>query len=323
VTTLGRSTVFLFALAAVALPATSAHAFCRTAACGKDCAIDPITNCPIGTPIWWPQYCVSYSMQYQASRKVDLEKATAAAEKAFYVWQNAPCPGGGVPSIKIDHTFGPVACKMHEYNQVDGNANIIMFHDDVWPYSGGTDVLALTTVTFSKKTGDIYDVDMEINGLQPLSTSDPVDPEAYDLQSIITHEAGHFLGLGHSLVPDATMWTQYTTGTDSFRDLADDDIAGICTTYPPTQEPQICDFVPRQGFSPECGLYPAGAGTCALARGVGGAGGGGAWSLALASAIVALATKRRRRSNSLSLGGGSGACGAGASTNRPRRSAAL
>jgi hypothetical protein len=298
VATLGRrAAVLVLSLAAAVLSAKSARAYCRTAACGKDCALDPITNCPQGTPIWWPQYCVSYSMQYQASKRVDLEKATAAAEKAFYVWQNAACPGGGVPSVKIDHRFGQVACKVHEYNQVDGNANIIMFHDDVWPYTGGADVLALTTVTFSKKTGDIYDVDMEINGLQPLSTSDVVDPEAYDLQSIMTHEAGHFLGLGHSLNPEATMWTQYTTGTDSFRDLSDDDIAGICATYPPTEEPQVCDFVPRQGFSPECGLYPAGAGSCAIARGSFGAKAPASPPAAFALACVALVLKRRKRAS--------------------------
>ncbi len=288
-----RSAAVLLAFAAAVLSAKSASAFCRTTTCGKECELDPITNCPTGTPIWWPQYCISYSMQYQASRKVPLDVATAAAEKAFGVWQNASCPFGGVPSIKVDHVFGTVACKMHEYNQVDGNANIVLFHDDEWPYMNGTDTLALTTVTFSKKTGEIYDVDMEINAMQPLSTSDAVDPEAYDLQSIITHEAGHFLGLGHSTFPEATMWTTYAPGNDSFRDLADDDIAGICSTYPPTDEPQVCDYVPRQGFSPDCGIYPAGAGTCALAP-MGGRTRGGS-SAAVVLGLAALATKRRRR----------------------------
>jgi len=292
-----RSALLLFAFAVVVLSAGTAHAFCRTTACGKDCEIDPLTNCPTGIPIWWPQYCVSYSMQYQASRKVDLASATAAAEKAFGVWQNAQCPGGGVPSIKVDHTFGAVACKLHEYNQVDGNANIILFHDDEWPYPAGSDVLALTTVTFSKKNGDIYDVDMEINAKQPLSASEVVDPEAYDLQSIMTHEAGHFLGLGHSLNPEATMWTQYSTGTDSFRDLSDDDIAGICSTYPPTTDPQICDYVPRQGFSPECGLYLAGAGTCALATSSYGRTRQSSPALLGFFGFAALATRRRRRSS--------------------------
>jgi hypothetical protein len=287
----------LLVFAAVVSTAADARAYCRTTACGKDCELDPLTNCPTGIPIWWPQYCISYSMQYQASKKVDLAAATGAAERAFAVWQEAPCPGGGVPSIKVDHVFGSVACKMHEYNQVDGNANVILFHDDVWPYPAGSDVLALTTVTFSKKTGDIYDVDMEINAKQPLSTSEIVDPEAYDLQSIMTHEAGHFLGLGHSLDPQATMWTQYSTGTDSFRNLSDDDIAGICNTYPPTSDSQICDYQPRQGFSPECGLYPAGAGSCAVTAHAHARTRGSASALGLLMGCAALATRRRKRAS--------------------------
>ena len=91
------------------------------------------------------------------------------------------------------------------------------------------------------------------------------------------------------------MWTQYATGTDSFRDLSDDDIAGICTTYPPTEADQVCDFVPRQGFSPECGLYPAGGGSCALARGAVGDGPRASSPVAFALACAALAMKRRRR----------------------------
>jgi hypothetical protein len=284
------------AIATVVGAARSASAFCRTTRCGKDCAIDPVTGCPDGEPIAWPQYCVSYSLQYQASSKVDLETATNVTATAFAAWQTAICPGGGIPSIQLDQSFGPVACKSHEYNQIDGNANVILFHDDEWPYAATPDVLALTTVTFSKKTGDIYDVDIEINGLQPLSTSDEVDVGSYDLQSIVTHEAGHFLGLAHSLDPDATMWAQYSMGTASFRDLSDDDIAGICNVYPPSSAEQVCDFSPRQGFSPECGIYPAGNGSCSVAPASLAARGSNGGALAvLAASALALARRRRGR----------------------------
>jgi hypothetical protein len=255
-----------FAAAAALLGSSaSAGAFCRTTACGKDCDVDPETGCATGVPIVWPQFCVSYSLQYQASTSVDLDTARTLASRAFDAWQNVACPEGGLPSIQLEQHYGAVACKVHEYNQVDGNANIIMFYDDVWPYTMVTDVLALTTVTFSKRTGDVYDVDMEINGRQPLSTGEIVTPEAYDLQSILTHEAGHFLGLAHSLDPEATMWAQYSAGTDSFRDISLDDAAGICAIYPPTSQPNSCDWSPRQGFSPGCGLFPSGTGSCSVA----------------------------------------------------------
>jgi hypothetical protein len=137
---------------------------------------------------------------------------------------------------------------------------------------------------------------MEINSGQPLSTSDIVVPNGYDLQSIITHEAGHFMGLAHSFDPNATMWAHYSAGTESFRDLSDDDIDGICTVYPPTTAVNVCDFAPRQGFSPECGLWPSSTGGCALARGWMGksrARDGGVAVLAFAT-LAAVASRRRR-----------------------------
>jgi Matrixin len=288
----------IIAFAALAGTARPVHAFCRTTVCSKDCPVDPVTSCPTGIPIGWPQLCVSYSMQRDASETIDLETATTVAEKAFDVWQTAPCPLGGSPSIRADHKFGTVACKVHEYNQVDGNANIIMFHDTDWPYgAAGGSVLALTTVTFSKKTGDIYDVDMEINAQQALSTNEIVDPNGYDLQSIITHEAGHFMGLAHSFDPDATMWAHYSAGTESFRDLSDDDIAGICTVYPPTTALNVCDFAPRQGFSPECGLWPAGTGGCVLAAGPKGKSKGRDSDAAMLAVATFAAVAARRKRN--------------------------
>jgi len=255
----------------------------------------------MGTPISWAKLCVSYSMQYQASKQVDLAHAAAATKKAFDAWQNVTCPGSSAPpSIQLGDKFGTVACNVHEYNQTDGNANIIMFRDDEWPYPEAVDTtLALTTVTFSKKTGEIYDVDMEINSKMPLTTDDTVMFGVFDLQSIITHEAGHFLGLAHSQDPEATMWSSYSMGDDSFRTLSADDAAGVCAIYPAEQDNGSCDYRPRQGFSPECGIYPAAVGTCALAAGGPGRSipdRGGAVGLVFAGAVASLgcACVRRR-----------------------------
>jgi hypothetical protein len=199
-------------------------------------------------------------MQYQASKQVDLESATAVAAKAFDAWEQAACPGGGSPAIHLSNAFGPVACKLQEYNKLDGNANVVLFHDDEWPYTANEDALALTTVSFNTRSGDIYDADVEINGLQTLSIDLAVDPQGFDLRSILTHEAGHFLGLAHSRNPDATMWRFYEPASI---DLDQDDIDAICAAYPPTEAKSVCDFSPRQGFSPECGIYPSSA-SCAM-----------------------------------------------------------
>jgi MYXO-CTERM domain-containing protein len=282
--------VVVFAGMTAARPAS---AYCRTTTCPA-CDYDD-KGCPAGTPIAWPTSCVTFSMQIAGSKQVELSLATNVMDEAFRVWQEVTCPDDSArPSIKIDRRYGHAACMLHEYNQTDANANIIMFRDDVWPYDSAN-VLALTTVTYRRNGGVILDVDMEVNATQRLSIGDPVPPTSYDLQSIMTHEAGHFFGLAHSTEPSATMWPRYTSGTQSFRELATDDGAGICAVYPPNAAAQ-CNPAPQQGFSPECGIYPSGpGGHCAITRGTpAGTGARPDGWLALAAAFGSLLVRRRR-----------------------------
>src|SRR5262249_37441580 len=117
-----------------------------------------------GLPIAWPQSCVEYSVQQDGSPKLGITFAETEQimSKAFGTWMAATCTGGGHPNIQVTEGV-PVSCNVHEYNQMAGNANIILFHDDSWPYEGTPNTLALTTVTYNLDTGDIYDADMELN----------------------------------------------------------------------------------------------------------------------------------------------------------------
>ena len=54
------------------------------------------------------------------------------------------------------------------------------------------------------------------------------------IEDIAAHEFGHFLGLNHSTVADATMYPSYSTCSQSQRTLTSDDIAGVQALYPPT-----------------------------------------------------------------------------------------
>ncbi|MCA9570089.1 MAG: matrixin family metalloprotease, partial [Myxococcales bacterium] len=56
-------------------------------------------------------------------------------------------------------------------------------------------------------------------------------PGKTDLQSIMAHENGHWLGLDHSAVAQATMYAYYSGGTGP-RTLHPDDETAVCDTYP-------------------------------------------------------------------------------------------
>lgn len=53
----------------------------------------------------------------------------------------------------------------------------------------------------------------------------------HDLQSVLTHELGHWLCLDHSMYPFSTMFSRNRSGSWSGRTLSQDDIAGIQHIY--------------------------------------------------------------------------------------------
>jgi MYXO-CTERM domain-containing protein len=285
------------------LSADLAGAYCRTSSCdaqsktdahtGQVCTPKMAGDC--GTVISWAQPCVGWSLQKAASKKgITFAQAEQVFKDAFARWTSAMCSGGGTPLMTVNEAT-PANCDKHEYNQMVGNANIIMFRDDAWPYEGSSNTLALTTVTYNLDTGEIYDADMELNSADVNFTIDDTNVE-YDLPSIATHETGHFLGLAHSPLPDATMFPDYTPHSTNLRDLSADDIAGICAIYPPGTPPSSCDDTPRHGFSPDCAAdQPPPSKGCAMAACASSSSPAGAAAAAALAALVLAARRRKRR----------------------------
>ncbi len=128
----------------------------------------------------------------------------------------------------------------------------MLFREDEWPYVGAEDALGFTHLTFDENSGELWDADVEINAVAyKFSVGDPVTDN--DLDSMLTHEAGHVLGLAHTLVTDATMFATYMPGTDTQRTLADDDVQAVCASYPADRMPSRTSCSPRHGFSDACG----------------------------------------------------------------------
>ena len=234
---------------------------------------------------------MGYVLQEDASSQIDLESVRPLVKQAFDSWVLADC-GSGEPGVTAED-LGDVACSEIGYDPETKNANIIIFRDDSWPY-GGNATLALTTVTYAVDSGEIRDADLEINSDQvTFSTSD--DSVNVDFLSIMTHEAGHFLGLAHSPTPGATMVVEYPPESITLRTLEADDVAGICAIDPPGN-PATCDSAPVNGLGDDCAEpaeVEADGCSCNSAR--------SSSALPLGGALVALAVTvrcaRRRRPN--------------------------
>ncbi len=266
----------LTAGALVTLAAGSASAYCRSITADVPAGAQPSgTACyPVGTQgavLYWAGRCIGWSLQGAPSTKLDLAVAKLRVEAAFSAWSGAACPTGGAPSIAFSDN-GPVSCTTIGYVPDRKNQHVIAFRDGVWPYPGhASSTLALTTLTFNTRTGEIVDGDMEINTAENrVSTEDVTPLDSYDFQSIVTHEAGHFLGLAHAVSTPATMHARYSAGETAIRRLSEDDVAGICEIYRPsgvrsvstgvvgsgTVEGRACDANPLGGFSATCDALP-------------------------------------------------------------------
>ena len=178
--------------------------------------------------------------------------------------------------------------------------------DTADPSHGDSRVIALTTVSYVDDTGEIVDADMELNAwngggpsppgyyftcvgatseslvaLAACGPGGPAPPDcrcaapgqsgciSMDVQNVVTHEAGHVLGLGHSSDPTATMYASAPLGETAKRTLAADDANGLCSIYPTGASTRVtCDgsglLAPRppsacEQPSSSCGCGTAGA----------------------------------------------------------------
>ena len=294
-------TRILLALAVGAVVAGAAppvYAYCRTTTCdpNKEPCVRENGCIVTGFPLSWAGRCILFGVDVEGSPKrgIDYDSAVAVISDAYRTWQAADCGGAG-PSLQMQLSQEPILCQEQQYNKIDGNANAWIFQDDEWPYPTNANQLALTTLTFSPETGEIYDVDVEINSAEnAISLGD--EGVTNDLLSIVTHEAGHFFGLSHSTVRGATMIADYDNGSVDMRSLEDDDVAGICEIYPPDRQTTPCkdSLIPRHGFLAECGVdEPKDSGCCATAPGA--TRGSTGPALFAAGLGLALFTLRRRR----------------------------
>lgn len=266
--------------------------------CERDCDVDG-DGCKIdGKPLFWAGACVGLSLQRDGGGKLPREDVVFAVDQALESWVTS-CGGDEAASMSLT-AYKSTSCGRAVYNKEGPNANAIVFRDGgVWDHDNELgNTLGYTTVSFNVGTGEIYGADIELNNTDG-QLGVPTAKGDYDLQSVITHELGHVLGIGHTQDETALMFPSLPT-QEARHDLGDDDRAAICEVYSPDRRTTKCTAVPRGGFTADCSLRvlepeAEPVSSCALVR-RGGVGDDGARpAVILAGLALALGALRSRR----------------------------
>jgi hypothetical protein len=223
-----------------------------------------------GVGLHWPDPCHVIYAHVDGSADVEDGSDIDAIRSSLDTWTAVECSAftliwGGITNMEW---IG--------YSAHGGNANIVLFHEEDWPYDQRP--VAFTSVTYNPNTGIIFDADIELNAEDYEFTAGGPDknPGDIDIQNTVTHEAGHIVGLDHSKVVEATMFESSIFGEKLKRDLAHDDISGICDLYPIEDGPPACEEVQKLDLwvdDPDSPPGPASNPSCGVgARAVGGPG---------------------------------------------------
>jgi len=238
---------------------------------------------------WMPKCLPLPIMVYPGTFSgMTIEEITGAVTGAAAAWSAGANPCTFV-EFEVTVRDGPAP------RPANDGIKTIIFRDTSWcplDSTGGCDPVggvydpaspALATM-FARTTGEIVDVDIEVNAYHfywadRVAHPDPPEPSSYDLQNVLTQEIGHMLGLDSPCfipgggptrpndnagqpVPDcataptsvqaSTMFPSTTPGDVGKRTLEADDRAGVCAIYPAAANP-----CPSGGSACACPPPPA------------------------------------------------------------------
>jgi hypothetical protein len=196
-----------------------------------------------GEDVHWTTRTLSVSIDRSMREIAHLSDVREALDEATAAW--TATGEGPVLSVETDPLDG-------DPNPADGVVGV--YCPSRWP--ADPDYLGVTVSTYVAATGVLVDADILLNDRKPFERFDVEGPpddcildhredNAYDLDSVLTHELGHVLGLGESMDdPEATMWPRLAKRTVHPRSLATDDVDGVTSIYaslaPPTESAASC-----------------------------------------------------------------------------------
>ena len=235
---LQRLLALLFAALLCLLLPQPAAAWCRASV-----ETSPLGTCeevPGVALLQWQRGCVTYGFHrdfFERMPTLDEQEIRDDFDAAFAAYREVDCGRPGFAAVQLPGTAG---AEDAEFNWDEPNESLIAVRTArEWStLKYDPNAIALTLVFFDPDNGEIYDVDMELNagiGVFTRCEKSCLGGEV-DLPSTAMHEAGHYLGLGHSEVRGSTMASHADLGNLDKRTLEDDDRDGYCALGLPEPE---------------------------------------------------------------------------------------
>jgi hypothetical protein len=203
----------------------------------------PIFNQFGQAPIW-SSMPIPFWISAAGSSQIPNGSEFPAVQAAFQSWQSVSLAS---VSFKYIGTT-PVSTVGRD------GINVVTFADDTVPLGSATVSATFSFMSYdSTGTLTFQESDIALNPAIPFSTS--AEPGKYDIQGIVTHEVGHFLGLGNSPLLSAVMAPRSAPGQLDQRTLTFDDMAGLASSYP--NNPALASYGALSGsvFNGTTGLF--------------------------------------------------------------------
>jgi hypothetical protein len=190
-----------------------------------------------GKTLNWSSNTISYNIHTAGSDDISDNSHIPAIEHAFQSWSDVS--GSNINLVRgADTASGSTGGSGHTITFDETNSSGF--------FPSGSGIVAITPISYMLADGRITDADILFNGNQFAFSTDQT-PGTFDVQDILTHEVGHFIGLDHSPVVSGTMWPYVSQTQWLHRSLSQDDEAGAIAIATGSGQTKVTGTIRKPG----------------------------------------------------------------------------